>query len=125
VSRSGTKGLFRRRNRVMTQRAITLTGYETIDEALHDPAFDFPTAETALAISYRGKMFQGNLVAGLIWESLDGTRSADCLARMVMQRFHIDETTALHDVAALLDVLKDYDLLEQVAQSTAEIRSPV
>ncbi|MGH6711176.1 MAG: PqqD family protein [Bradyrhizobium sp.] len=109
--------LYKRRSRVMTQRIIALAGYKTIDAALRDPAFDLPTTETALAISYRGKMFHGNLVAGLVWDSLEKARSASCLARIVMERFHIDEGTALHDVSALLEVLKNHDLLEEVAES--------
>ena len=108
--------LYKRRKRVMTQRVIALAGYETIDSALRDPAFDLPATETALAISYRGKMFQGNLVAGLVWDALDKAHSADRLARIVMQRFHIDEVVALRDVAALLEVLKSHELLEEVTE---------
>jgi hypothetical protein len=109
----------------MTQRAIALAGYETFDAALRDPTFEFPMDEIAVAISCHSKIFQGNLVAGLVWESVDGVRSDDDLARTIVQRFHIDEATALRDVSALLELLKSYDLIEQVAESSAEFAEAV
>jgi methyltransferase-like protein len=108
--------IYKHRLRVMTQRVLSFANYGTIEAALCDPSFVFSMDETAIAISNRGKVVEGNLVAGFIWELLDGTRSADSVAELVIRQFNVDYTTARRDIDLLLDRLKSYDLVEETAE---------
>ncbi len=55
-----------------------------------------------------------NSSATLIWELCDGTRSLEDIARVLTEQFEVEFETALQDARAVLDQLKEEQLLSGV-----------
>ncbi len=52
-----------------------------------------------------------NVSASRIWELCDGTRSLEEIARVLTEQFEVEFETALQDARAVLEQLKDEQLL--------------
>jgi hypothetical protein len=101
-----------RRADLRQQRSLSLLGYGSIPEALRQPEVVAPPAsEAVLMLSNHGELFQLNLVAGFVWELIDGSRTADELVDEVTEVFDINEERARADVCELLRRLDDLGLL--------------
>lgn len=104
--------LLSRRSDLRQQRALSLLGYGSIPEALRQPEVVAPPAtEAVMMLSNHGELFQLNLVAGFVWDLIDGSRTADDLVAEVTEVFEIDEDRARADVSELLGRLDDLGLL--------------
>ncbi len=55
-----------------------------------------------------------NSSASLIWELCDGTRSLEDIARVLTEQFEVEFETALQDARAVLEQLKEEQLLSGV-----------
>ncbi len=55
-----------------------------------------------------------NSSATLIWELCDGTRSLEDIARVLTEQFEVEFETALRDARAVLEQLKEEQLLTGV-----------
>lgn len=60
------------------------------------------------------RLFSLNRVAECVWEHLDGHRSLDELAGVVVERFDVDAARASGDVAALVRSLQEHGLVEEL-----------
>lgn len=108
---TGTIPLSRRPD-LRQQRSLSLLGYGSIPEALRCPEVVAPPAtEGVMMLSNHGELFQLNLVAGFMWDLIDGSRTADDLVAEVTDMFDIDEERARADVGGLLRRLDDLGLL--------------
>ena len=104
--------VLRQRRDLRQQHSLALLGYETIPAALADPTYTPPpAADPALMLSNHGELFQLNLVAGFVWDSIDGGRTVDGLVSAVTATFDTDRDRADLDVKALLRRMDDLDLV--------------
>ena len=55
-----------------------------------------------------------NVSATLIWQLCDGTRSLEDIARVLTEQFEVEFETALRDAGAVLEQLKEEQLLTGV-----------
>lgn len=58
------------------------------------------------------KLHQLNRSASMLWEAMDGSRSARELAAVLTEAFEIDEDQALRDVSGTLETLREAGLVE-------------
>ena len=107
----GTTPLSRRLD-LRQQRSLSLLGYGSIPEALRRPDVVAPPAsEAVMMLSNHGELFQLNLVAGFVWDLIDGSHTADDLVAEVTDVFDVDMERAQGDVGELLRRLDDLGLL--------------
>lgn len=75
-----------------------LIQHDMDDEVLvYDPAID--------------RTHRLNISASRIWELCDGTRSLEEIARVLTEQFEVDFETALQDTRAVMEQLKEEQLL--------------
>jgi hypothetical protein len=101
-----------RRHDLRSQRSLTMLGYGSIPEALRQPDTVAPPAtEAVMMLSNHGELFQLNLVAGFVWDLIDGSNTTDELVAEVTEVFDVDDARAQGDVRALLRRMDDLGLL--------------
>jgi hypothetical protein len=104
----------RLRRGVLCQRDISLFPYSDISSALHDARFSRPGPDEAMImVARRGKRYELNLVAAFVWENIDGERTIDDLAEMLVAHFAVDTTRARSDLESLGNQLLELDLIER------------
>lgn len=94
------------------QRSMAFAGYPSVQAALGSVLFKAPSsAAHVVMISNHGELCQMNLVAGFLWEALDGQRSVGELAASVAHTFAVDAATAVRDARDVLGRLAELGLV--------------
>jgi len=68
-------------------------------------------AETLVLNDRNGQVHQLNTTATFIWRQLDGATSISAIATRLAERFDVDDAVAADDVAAIVDKLRELNLL--------------
>lgn len=58
------------------------------------------------------KLHQLNTTASMLWEAIDGVRSVDDLATILVEAFDIDKERALDDVSQTMEALREAGLVD-------------
>ncbi|MCZ7681113.1 MAG: PqqD family protein [Sandaracinaceae bacterium] len=69
-------------------------------------------AETVLCKVEGGRLLVLNEVGGAVWHLIDGHRSVEEIAALVVESLPADPVRVRRDVTAFLDALAEHDLVE-------------
>jgi hypothetical protein len=91
---------------------MSIIEFDTVQAALSSPQFDLADpSDTAMLISNRGQMYELNFSGALVWEALDGKKTAGDLAKLVADNFDVEPVQAERDVQNLIADLERIGLV--------------
>lgn len=106
--------MYRQAKNVRCQPILRLNKFTSVQDALSDATTDLPEPEeTLLVLSKRGKIFELNPVAALVWEGLKEAASIESLANTVTSIFKVAPHDAQRDIQNVLSEFSRLQLVEE------------
>jgi len=101
---------FERSGSVLDQPDARLIDYPSVADAARSD-LELDANEPVLILSDKGRLYELNLVAAVLWEALAHKATAPELTALVTDVFDIDEAAARHDVMECLTDMRHNSLV--------------
>lgn len=111
--------VFAKSDGIIAQRDISLYGFEELLEGYAGLGEKFDPNAPALALSFRGELYELNAVGAFMWESFEQTASAGDLEQLLQNTFGVDELQARSDVHDFLENLRRWGLITHKGTESA------